>query len=96
MGDRKNKTVIIRRGYNGVHVELFRLGMPRATVCRLCVRSCVRACVQMRLSLITHDDDDTTIDGDVGRVEINLAAISTDSAAVKFSSGGHHVSTWAT
>lgn len=38
--------------------------------------------VRVPRSLITHDDDDTTIDGDVGRVEINLAAISTDSAAV--------------
>lgn len=34
-------------------------------------------------SLIIHDDDDMTMDGDEGRVEINLAAISTDSGELR-------------
>lgn len=34
-------------------------------------------------SLIIRDDDDMTIDGDKGRVEINLAAISTDSRELR-------------
>lgn len=46
--------------------------------------SFIRVCIQpASSSLIIRDDDDMTIDGDKGRVEINLAAISTDSRELR-------------
>lgn len=46
--------------------------------------SFMRTCIQpASSSLIIRDDDDMTIDGDKGCVEINLAAISTDSRELR-------------